>query len=323
MSLQWMLRVVLMSCSIFSAGQSHAFPDKPVTLVIPFAAGGSGDVISRAIAARLSARWGKPVIVENRPGAGGAIGTVYVHRQPADGYTILMNSPAVMISTELLRGNPGYKTLSDFIPVTEVFRTPVVLVASNTTRSRDAVSFFDEARKHPEYSFASHGSGSSTQYLGEQLKASIGINLIHIPVSGEAQMITNIVGGHVTSGLMSVSGAHKAVNSGGAWVVAVTGTSRWQSLPQVPTFRELGYQGGDRMSGMSYFVRESTPRKIVDQLAQDMALAINDPKTAEATAALGVRLISTTPEQTMNSLKSEYSEWQGYIRKFGNVTEEK
>jgi tripartite-type tricarboxylate transporter receptor subunit TctC len=312
---------VLSGCIMLLAGPSYAFPDKPVTLVIPFSPGGSGDVVSRTIADRLSAQWGQPVIVDNRPGAGGAIGTVYVNRQPADGYTILMHSPAIMVSTELLRSNSGYQIFNDFTPITEVFRTPVVLVASNKTHSRDAISFFEEARKNADFSFASHGNGSSTQYLGEQLKASIGIPLIHIPVSGEAQMITNIIGGHVTSGFMSVSGAHKAVNSGSAWAVASTGTSRWPSLPQTPTFRELGFQGGDRMSGMSYFVRKSTPREIFDQLERDMALAINDSKTAEAAATLGVSLVSTTSEHALESLKAEYSDWQVYIKKFGNLTQ--
>lgn len=297
-----------------------AFPDRPVTLVVPFAAGGATDVLARVVAERLSARWAKPVIVENRPGAGGAIGTVFVARQPADGQTILMHSPAAMVSAELLRDNAGYRVNDEFTPITDAFVTPVVLIAGKTVRARDARSFFEEGRRNGGFSFASHGQGSSTHYFGEQMKATSGISLIHVPMTGEAQMITNVVGGHVTSALMSASGAQKAVDSGSAWVVAVSGSSRWPSLPKVPTFKELGFQGMERMSGAMFLVRKSTPHEIVGQLSKDFALALTDPRTTEATKALGITIVSSTPERAQESLKAEYREWEGYVRRFGNLT---
>ncbi|MFG5776475.1 Bug family tripartite tricarboxylate transporter substrate binding protein [Comamonas sp. J-3] len=309
--------------ALLAAATCHAFPDKTVTIIVPFAAGGSGDLVSRAVADQLSAKWGKPVIVENRPGAGGQIGTSYVARQPADGHTILMQSPATMISAELLRDNAGYKTLKEFTAVTEVFSTPVVLVASAKTRARDFSGFINEARANEKLSFASHGQGSSTHYFGEQFKAAAHAPMVHVPVGGEGQMITYILGGHVSSGFVSVSGAQKAVEAGGAWVVAVSGLNRWSSLPQVPTFHELGLEGLDRMSGMSYLVRSNTPPEITQKLSVALRSAIDSPKTQESSKSLGVKIGSSTPEVAQEGLKKEFADWQSYVLKFGNLTETK
>ncbi|WP_423453892.1 Bug family tripartite tricarboxylate transporter substrate binding protein [Ottowia sp. VDI28] len=306
-----------------SAHLAQAFPDKQVVIVVPFPAGGVTDVQSRVVAERLAERWGKPVIVENRVGAGGTIGTGYVLRQPADGHTILMQSPAVMISAELLRDNAGYRSAEDFVAFTDAFASPVVLVASGGTSARNARDFFEEARKAGNFSFASHGYGSSTQYIGERLKIEAKVPLIHVPMAGESQMVTNLIGGHVTTAFMSASGAKKALDSGSAWLVAVTGTSRWPAFPQVPTFRELGLSKMDRMTGAKYFVRKGTPPELIQRLSADFALAIKDPKSAEATKALGVTPATSTPEKASQDLSAELAEWKESIREFGNLTNAK
>jgi tripartite-type tricarboxylate transporter receptor subunit TctC len=302
---------------------AHAFPDKTVVIVVPFPAGGVTDVQSRVVAERLAERWGKPVIVENRAGAGGTIGTGYVLHQPADGHTILMQSPAVMISAELLRDNAGYRSTEDFVAFTDAFVSPVVLVASGTTTARNAKDFFEEARQAGNFSFASHGVGSSTQYIGERLKMEAKLPLIHVPMAGEAQMVTNLIGGHVSAAFMSASGAKKALDSGSAWLVAVTGASRWPAFAQVPTFRELGLSKMDRMTGAKYFVRKGTPPELIQRLSEDFALAINDPKSAEAIKALGVVPVTSTPEQASRDLAGELREWQESIREFGNLSNAK
>lgn len=296
-----------------------AFPDKPVVIVVPFPAGGATDIQSRVVAERLAERWGKPVLVENRVGAGGTIGTGHVLRQPADGHTVLMQSPAVMISAELLRDNAGYRSAEDFVAFTDAFTSPVVLVATGRTTARDAQRFFEEARKAGDYSFASHGHGSSTQYIGERLKTEAKVPLIHVPMAGETQMVANLIGGHVTSGFMSASGAKKALDSGAAWIVAVTGTSRWAAFPQVPTFRELGFSKMERMTGAKYLVRKGTPRELVERLSTDFGLAIKDPRSIEATKALGVMPVTSTPAQASRNMAGELIEWQESIREFGNL----
>jgi tripartite-type tricarboxylate transporter receptor subunit TctC len=302
---------------------AQAFPDKQVVIVVPFPAGGTTDVQSRVVAERLAERWGKPVIVDNRVGAGGTIGTGHVLRQPADGYTILMQSPAVMISAELLRDNAGYHATEDFVAFTDAFASPVVLVASTNTGARNAQDFFAEARKAGNFSFASHGYGSSTQYIGERLKMEAKIPMIHVPMAGEGPMVTNLIGGHVTTAFMSAGGAKKALDSGSAWLVAVTGTSRWPFFPQVPTFRELGLSKMDRMTGAKYLVRKGTPPEVIQRLSEDFALAIMDPKSAEATRALSVAPVTSTPEQASRDLAAELTEWQESIREFGNLSNAK
>jgi tripartite-type tricarboxylate transporter receptor subunit TctC len=306
-----------------TAHLAHAFPDKLVVIVVPFPAGGVTDVQSRVVAERLAERWGRPVIVENHVGAGGTIGTRYVLRQLADGHTILMQSPAVMISAELLRDNAGYRSTEDFVAFTDAFVSPVVLVASGNTTARNAQGFFEEARKAGDFSFASHGYGSSTQYIGERLKMEAKVPLIHVPMAGESQMVTNLIGGHVTSAFMSASGAKKALDSGSAWLVAVTGTSRWPAFPQVPTFRELGLSKMDRMTGAKYFVRKGTPPELIQRLSADFAAAIKDPKSAEVTKALGVIPVTSSPEQAFRDLSGELAEWQDSIREFGNLIDTK
>lgn len=302
---------------------AQAFPDKPVVIVVPFSVGGATDVQSRVVAERLAERWGKPVIVENRVGAGGAIGTTHVLRQPADGHTILMQSPPVMISSELLRDNAGYRTLEDFVALTDAFVTPVVFVASTNTTARNAQDFFEEARQAGNFSFASHGHGSSTQYIGERLKMEANLPLLHVPMAGESQMVANLIGGHVTTAFISASGAKKALDSGAAWLVAVSGSSRWPDFPQVPTFQELGLPKMDRMSGGKYFVRKGTSPALIQRLSTDFALAINDPKAAAATRALGVMPVTSTPEQSAADLSRELREWQEAIREFGNLINNK
>ena len=296
-----------------------AFPDKPVTVVVPFAAGGSGDVVARMLGEKLSAAWGKPVIVDNRPGAGGAIGTVHVMRQPADGHTLLLHSPAPMIATELLRPQAGYHVQSDFSAVSDVFKTPVVLVASTRTKARDAKAFFDEARKDTGLSYASHGPGSGTHYLGEQIKAAVNAPLIHVPVGGEGQMITQLAGGHVSSAYMSLSGARKAVATGGAWIVAITGSQRWPGL-DAPTFAELGIAGAERTSGMTLLVRKSTPPEVLRQLSRDVADALNKVKASGAAQSLGVDLGASNPERAQAGLNAEMADWKKHIQQLGNLT---
>lgn len=300
-----------------------AFPDKPVTIVVPFPAGGATDVQARVVAERLSDRWGKPVVVENRVGAGGTIGTGYVLRQPADGHTILMQSPPLMISAELLRDNAGYRSSEDFVAFTDAFITPVVLVASNRTTARDPQRFFEEARQVGNYSFASHGPGSSTQYIGERLKTEAKIPLIHVPMGGESQMLANLIGGHVITAFMSASGARKALDSGSAWIVAVTGPNRWPAFPTVPTFRELGLSKMERMSGAKFFVRKRTPPELIQRLSKDFGLAINDPKSVAAVKALDVAPVASTPEEASRDLSKELADWKESIREFGNLTNAK
>jgi tripartite-type tricarboxylate transporter receptor subunit TctC len=302
-----------------AAGAAFAFPDKPVRLIVPYPPGGATDASARIVAERLQAQWGQPVVVDNRPGAQGAIGTEQVVKAPADGYTLLLQVP-IMLSTELMRPGVGYRTLRDFQAVTTIFTTPIVYAAANGPTSGGLKDVIDAAKKNPKLlSYASHGDGTTTNYMGEQLKRSQSIDMVHVPYNGDGPILTALLGGHVATGFMSAVNAQKAVDSGRARLLAVASARRTPLLPDVPTFAEQGIPGFDRESWGVVFVPTGTPAPVVEKIAADISTIVRSADIQKRFNTSGLVGTGGTPAQTQQMVQDDMGYWQRQIRDFGTL----
>lgn len=303
-----------------AAGMVFAgFPDKPVRLIVPYPAGGTTDAAARIVSERLTALWGQPVIVENRAGAQGAIGTEFVAKAPADGYTLLLQVP-IMLQTELIRPSVGYRALRDFHAVTTIFTTPIVYVAANGPTTGGLQEVLAAAKKNSKLlSYGSHGDGTTTNYMGEQLKKSQSIEMVHVPFNGDNPILTAILGGHVTTGFLAGVNAQKAQESGKARMVAVASAKRSPLLAQVPTFSEQGVPGFDRESWGVVFVPTNTPSDVIEKISSDVTRVVRSEDVQKRFQATGLVGAGGTPAQTQQAVQDDHAHWQRQIRDFGSL----
>lgn len=301
------------------AATASAFPDKPVRIVVPYPAGGATDASARIVAEKLTAAWGQPVVVENRPGATGAIGTEVVARSVPDGSTLLLQVP-IMLSTEITRPSVGYRTLRDLAPVTTVFVTPIVYLASNAGPQGDLAAVLAQARARPGLlAYGSHGEGTSTHYMGERLKATTGVQLTHVPYAGDAPILNDLLGGHLATGFLSGLNAKKAEDTGKARMLAVASRERSPLLPQVPTFAEAGVPGFDRQSWGKLFVPTGTPQATVERIAADVGRILALPEVRQRFATLGLIATGGTPAETLRDVQDDHAYWVGLVKEFGQL----
>src|SRR6185437_13546930 len=230
------------------AARAQPYPSKQITLVIPFAAGGSNDIIARAIGKELSEAWGQPVIAENRPGAGSVIGASTVASAPPDGYTLLLVSTTFTINAAIRKSMP-FDTLKDFTPVAFIARSPLLFVASKSLPVKSAREVLALARSKPgEITYASAGIGSINQIAAELIAQSAGVKLMHVPYKGGAPALNDLLGGHVDTYVSSLPQVQQLAQNGQVDALAVTSTKRVPILPNVPTLDEAGLSGFDLSS---------------------------------------------------------------------------
>lgn len=231
-----------------SPGHAQTYPHKPITLIVPFAVGGSNDIVGRAIGKKLSEAWGQPVVVDNRAGAGGVIGTSAVATAAPDGYTLLLVSPTFTINPAVKKNLP-FDPIRDFSPVAFIARSPLLLTASNKLPVKSAKELLDLAKSRPgEITYASSGPGSINQISAELIALSAGVKLLHVPYKGGAPGLNDLVGGHVDLYVSSLPQVLPLARSGQAKALAVTSARRTALLPDVPTLEEAGISGVDMWS---------------------------------------------------------------------------
>lgn len=299
-----------------AAGLASAFPDKPVRLVLPYPAGGPTDAVARAVADRLGAAWGQPVIVDNRPGANGAIGTEFMAKSPADGYTLLVHSP-IMLATELTRPTVRYRTLKDFKPVSMMFSSAVFLMASNESSQGNLRQVLASSRRAGDLTYGTHGAGTTGHYMGRRLERVADVEMTHVPFTGDATILTALLGGHIKMGILSGTGARKALDSGRVRGLAVASAERSPLMPEVPTFKEQGFAGFDRESWGMLFAPAGTPDAVVSQIARDVDRAVRQPDVAQQFANFGLSAKSGTPAQALRTVQDDFSYWSALIQEFG------
>ncbi|QHE84611.1 Bug family tripartite tricarboxylate transporter substrate binding protein [Hydrogenophaga sp. BPS33] len=300
-----------------AAGWASAFPDKPVRIVLPYPAGGPTDAVARSVAEKLSATWGQPVIVENRPGASGAIGTEMVVKTPADGYTLLLHSP-IMLSTEMTRPTVRYRTLKDFKPVSLLFSTAVFLMASNQNTQGDLKPVLaSSAARAGELNYGTHGLGTTGHYMGRRLERTAGVEMTHVPFTGDATILTALLGGHIKLGILSGTGARKALESGKVRGLAVASPERSPLMPEIPTFKEQGFAGFDRESWGMLLAPAGTPDAIVNQIAREVDRIVKQPEVVQQFLGFGLSAKGGTAADALNVVQGDYAYWSRLIEEFG------
>src|SRR5262245_33556169 len=295
--------------ALASPAVAQPYPSKPITLVIPFAAGGSNDIVGRAIGKNLAEAWGQPVLIDNRLGAGGVIGAAAVAGAKPDGYTLLLVSSTFTINPAIKKSMP-FDTVKDFTPVAFVARSPLLVTASNKLPVNSAKELLELARTKPgTINYASSGPGSINQISAELIALSAGVKLMHIPYKGGSLAINDLVGGHVDIYVSSLPQVLEVVRSGRAKGLAVTSLKRTPSLPEVPTLDESGMPGFDSSSWWGIVGPAGMPALIVDQLNVEIGKALTSPELKKFLEGEGAEPVAMTPQQFGDLMQTETQRW--------------
>ena len=304
------------ACAILSpiTLQAQTFPSKPVRIVVPFPAGGSFDVTARVLAQRMQAGLGHNVVVENRPGGGTVIGTEYVVRQPADGYTILMIGPS-FTSHAALRSKLPFDTDRDFKAVSQVIGLTMGVAINPSLPAKNMREFIALAKARPgDISCGSSGPGTSHHLLIEALKLASKIDIVHAPFQGAAPAVPAGVGGHVTALLLNISDMAPFIKSGKLRALVVTSQKREDSMPDVPTAREAGHPEIEAINWSGFVIHSATPASAVARLNAETVKALNMPEVRELLRTQAVVATPSTPEEFAALIKSDGERYRRIIR---------
>jgi tripartite-type tricarboxylate transporter receptor subunit TctC len=309
-----MIRAAILLAAVLAltnpAARAQGYPSRAITLIIPFAAGGSNDVVGRAIGKKLTEAWGQPVVIDNRAGAGGLIGTEAVARAAPDGYTLLLVSPTFTIGPAVRKHLP-FDTVRDFTPVAFIGRSPLLVAASNKLPAQSAKELFALARSEPgQITYASAGIGSINQISTELIARSAGVKLIHVPYKGGAPAVNDLAGSHVDVFVSSLPQVLPLAKSGQVKALAVTGSKRTALLPDVPTLGESGVSGAERL-GTWWGVAgpAGLPSDIVNALNAEIGKMLASPELTTFLANEGAEAEAMTPKQFADMMRAETERW--------------
>jgi tripartite-type tricarboxylate transporter receptor subunit TctC len=259
-------------------GQTHAYPEHPVKLVVPFAPGGATDILGRLLASSLGERLGQPVVVENRPGAGTVVAAGLVAKAPPDGYTLLLGASTTLTLNPAIRSTLPYDPLRSFTPLGLVADMGLVLVVNNDVPARTLSELVALAKADPDkLSYGSYGTGSSVHFGGEMLKTATGMRMMHVPFNGSSPNLTALMGGQVQVAVDTVVATTPLIKAGKIRPIAALGAQRLPLLPQVPTVAESGYAGFDMGTWFAFLAPAGLPAPIQKKLEKALAAAMADP----------------------------------------------
>ena len=304
-----LLSGLLLLAGVTSA-QAQEYPTKPIHLIVPFSSGGGTDSSARAVAEKLSKQLGQQVVVENRPGASGNIGTAAVARMPADGYTLLLGFDGTLVINPFIYPAIPFDTLRDFTPVTKLGDVALTVVAHPSLPVRNLAQLIAYSKANPgKLSYGHSGVGGTSHVGGELLKQRTGLDMTHVPYKSGGQAVVDALGGQVPLAYVAVAGAQGHLRSGRLVAIGVSTAKRLASLPDVPTFIEQGVPDFEVSSWNGILVPSNTPRPVVDRLHREIATALRDPDTRERFAALGIEPVGNTPEQFAEQIKADLARW--------------
>ena len=303
----------------FEGPAAQDFPSRPVRFLVPYAAGGSGDLLARLLGNKLASIWGQQVVVDNRPGAGGLIGTEFAAHSEPDGYTLYLATDGPLTIAATLYKRVPYDWKRDFAPVSMLAMGYQVLLVGRSLPARTVQELVALARQKPgELNYASIGIGSAPHLAAELFKSVAKVDITHVPYRGSsAQAIAALIAGDVSMFLVGTSTAVPYIQSGAVQGLAVTSSHRVQGLPDVPTFAEAGLPGVDVSIWFAVLVPSGTPPAIVGKLSADIAQVVADPEFKNALAVRGFEAQASTPEQLTEFLDKDYVKFRDLIRKLG------
>ena len=311
-------RLLAAACVLALAVPAHAqeFPSRPVKIVAPFAAGGSADLIPRIVGERLSAMWGQPVIVENRPGAGGNIAAEYVYRAEPDGYTLLSSPPSTLIINQYLYANLAYDQ-SHWVPVSVMVAVPNVLLVNPKVAAKSVQELIAYARANPDkLNYASQGSGTTSHLTGEMFKTVAGVHIAHIPYKGSAPALTDLLAGQVEMMFDNLGVSLQHVKSGRLRALAVGSERRVASLPDVPAMSEV-LPGFESVTWFGVVAPPKAPMPIAEKISAAIAEALRSPNARKRLADLSAEPIGNTPAQMAAFMRKDAERWREVIRSAG------
>jgi tripartite-type tricarboxylate transporter receptor subunit TctC len=292
------------------------YPSRQIDIVVPFVAGGTTDTIARALGQRLNEKFGQPVIITNRPGAGGSIATASVAKSPPDGYTLLAHT--IGFATGPSMQKQLYDAIQDFTPVTQIASLPLMLVVHPSLPVQSVAELIALAKEKPgQLDFASAGMGTSPHLAAEMFKQMTGTNLVHIPFKGNAEVMNAMLGGHVKVYFSLVPATLSQVKAGNVRALAVTTERRIAALPDVPTMMELGFAGYEINSWQGLFVPAGTPKPVVTKLNEEVTAILRSRDMHARIENEGADPVGSTPEQFASFVKAEVAKWDKVIKSAG------
>jgi tripartite-type tricarboxylate transporter receptor subunit TctC len=312
----------LQCCALATAalviGCAHAqsFPSKPIRVIIPFVAGGSSDIVGRAIAAKFQQLLGQPGVVENKPGANGAIAAEFVAKSEADGHTILVGSIGVFSINAALFKDLRYDPVRDFAPISLAVTTPNVLITKPSLPAKSLAELI-EADKKGKLSYCSSGTGSSDHLTAELMKQIAGGSAIHVPYRGGAACQTDIMGNQVDYSFQNLGAVTNYIKSGRMKALAVTAKTRHPQLPDVPTVVEAGLPDLVVTSWQAVAAPAKTPREVVAKLSDATVKALRSPEVSERMNQIGFDVVASSPEEFGRFMREEVNRWTRVVQKGG------
>jgi len=322
--LRRLLAAAALALAVVNPAHSQSWPAKPVRIIVPFPPGGTTDIVARSIGVELQRMWQQPVVIENRPGAGGNIGADQVAKSSPDGYTLLMGTVGTHAINQPLYAQNGTKMsfdpVRDFVPITLVAGVPNVMVINPKLPVNTVTEFIAYGKEHPgQLNMASSGNGTSIHLSGELFKTMTGIYMVHFPYRGSAPALTDLITGNMNVMFDNLPSALPHIKSGRIKALAVTSRVRSPALPNVPTVEEAaGLKGFEASSWFGLFAPAGTSRAIVDKVQTDVAKALSNPEVRERFVAQGAEPGGSTPEQFSAFIRAESDKWARVV-KFSNA----
>lgn len=315
----WRRVTVALGMALLSlTAMAQEWPTKPIRLVVTFPPGGSSDAAARIVAPRLAERLGQPVVVDNRPGAGGGVGLDLVAKSPADGYTIVLASAGGLTANPSLYKSLPYDPARDFAPITLFGTSPFVLLAHPSLPAASVADVLKMASGQPgRLSYASGGNGTAMHLSGELLKSMGRVHIVHIPYRGSGPALMAVIGGETQLAVADITTAAAQIKSGRVKVLGVMGKDRSPLAPDIPTLNETGLRGYDSAGWFGILAPAQTPPAVVQRLNTDITAVLRSAEVRERFATAGLEPLPSTSEEMATLMKSEAQKWSRVIKESG------
>jgi tripartite-type tricarboxylate transporter receptor subunit TctC len=307
-----------MMFALVAPAAAQTFPDKPVRVIVPFPAGGGGDTLARLVMTKVGEALGATIVIDNRAGAGGNIGTEAAARAEPDGYTLAYGTNGTHAINHTLYKRTGFDPINDFAPISRLTQIALILVVHPGVPAANVTELLTHLRANAgKINFASAGNGTSSHLAGELFKSVTGVNIVHVPYRGGALAMTDLIGGQVQMMIEVMPNAYPQVEGGKLRGLAVTTAKRWPTALTIPTFAEAGVAGFEVTAWDALFAPRSTPKPIIDQLNAAVRKALDDAQLRAALLARGAEPVVSSPEELSRHVASEMERWGKVVRASG------